>query len=54
MDIFDIDIFTFYQINHSLLVLLLASISVYIIFGIIDYCFYFFHKFLKKDLEISV
>lgn len=50
----DFDVFTFYQINSKLLTLLVTGCLVYVIFALIDYGFYFFHKFIKKDLDISV
>lgn len=50
----DIDVFTFYQINNKLLTFLIVCCLVYVLFALIDYCFYFFHKFIKKDLDISV
>ena len=49
----DIDLFTFFQISHSLLTAFIALVCAWLSISLVDSAFYFYHKWIRKDLEFE-
>lgn len=49
----DIDLFTFFQISHSLLTIFIVLLCTWLSISIVDTVFYFYHKWIRKDFEFE-